>query len=126
MPKKSESAVARYIAELPDEIGRIASRVRRIVLGAAAGITEELKWGTPWFSKNGRLCYLMANQEHVTFGFAKGSSLKDADHILEGTGKSMRHVKLRTVADLRPRRFAQWVREAIRLNAIRPALPRKR
>lgn len=88
MPKKPEPAVARYLAELPDEIGQIASRVRHIVLGSAAGITEELKWGTPWFSKNGRLCYLMANQEHVTFGFAKGASLNNPDRILEGTGKS--------------------------------------
>lgn len=125
MPKKPEPAVARYLAELPDEIGQIASRVRHIVLGSAAGITEELKWGTPWFSKNGRLCYLMANQEHVTFGFAKGASLNDPDRILEGTGKSMRHVKLRTVADVRPRQFALWVREAIQLNAKDAASPRR-
>ena len=124
MPREHESAVGRYIEELPDEMKRIASRVRRIVRNAAVGITEELKWGMPWFSKNGRVCYLKGNEEHVTFGFANGASLVDPDHILEGTGKSMRHVKLRSVDDIRPRQFAQWVCTAARSNGKRSISPR--
>ena len=124
MPKKTESPVARYIAELPDEIRRIAAGVRRIVLDTAPGITEELKWGMPWFSRNGRVCYLAAHREHVTFGFAKGASLSDPDRLLEGTGKSMRHVKIPTLDQLRRRQFAKWVREAVGLNGG-PHAPRR-
>jgi hypothetical protein len=116
MPKRTESAVSNYIAGLPAEMSQIARSVRRLILSACPGIAEELKWGRPWFAKNGRICYLAAHRRHVTLGLARGTSLDDPDHLLEGTGKAMRHVKLRAVKDIRRARFAQWVRTIARLN----------
>lgn len=39
--------------------------------------------------------YVNAFKSHVNVGFFQGASLKDPARLLEGTGKRMRHVKLR-------------------------------
>ena len=40
-------------------------------------------------------CYVNAFMAHVNVGFFLGALLDDPDGLLEGTGKRMRHVKLR-------------------------------
>ena len=39
--------------------------------------------------------YVNAFKAHVNVGFFRGSEISDPDRLLEGTGKFMRHVKLR-------------------------------
>jgi hypothetical protein len=45
--------------------------------------------------------YLGAHKSHVNLGFYHGASLKDPAGLLEGTGKKLRHVKLRGMAEAR-------------------------
>ena len=44
--------------------------------------------------------YVDAFTAHVNVGFFRGADLPDPAHLLEGTGKFMRHVKLRHDRDL--------------------------
>jgi hypothetical protein len=44
--------------------------------------------------------YVNAFKDHVNVGFFHGASLKDPARLLEGTGKRMRHVKLRPGRDV--------------------------
>lgn len=43
--------------------------------------------------------YLMPHRAWVNLGFFRGTTLDDRQHLLEGTGKKMRHVKVRSVRD---------------------------
>jgi hypothetical protein len=43
--------------------------------------------------------YIMGQSAHVNLGFFHGTDLPDPDNRLEGTGKKLRHVKLRTIED---------------------------
>ena len=42
--------------------------------------------------------YISIHASHVNLGFYHGTSLNDAENMLEGTGKSLRHVKIRDLA----------------------------
>lgn len=64
-----------------------------------ASIKERsVSWGygqskmTTWYA------YVMAHTHHVNLGFFHGTSLPDPEALLEGTGETLRHVKLKTVA----------------------------
>jgi hypothetical protein len=57
-------------------------------------------WGIPTFETKDPFCFYMVGKNHVTFGFHYGTSLPDPNGLLEGTGKNLRHVKLRTAEDL--------------------------
>ena len=39
--------------------------------------------------------YVMPNTAHLNLGFFHGAGLPDPEGLLEGTGKALRHVKLR-------------------------------
>jgi hypothetical protein len=78
-------------------------------------------WGLPTFELNGPMCYFMTATKHITLGFHRGTSLTDPHGLLEGTGKSLRHVKLRNVEDPRREGLRELVEEAARLNRETPA-----
>ncbi|MFK7913466.1 MAG: DUF1801 domain-containing protein [Pseudomonadales bacterium] len=42
-------------------------------------------------------CYIMPLKDRVNLGFYQGSSLSDPTGLLEGTGKSLRHVKVHSM-----------------------------
>jgi len=56
----------------------------------------------------------------VTFGFLRGTSLPDPAGLLEGTGKNLRHVKLRTAEDLQEPAVRKLIEAAARLNKKEP------
>ena len=43
--------------------------------------------------------YIMPLREYVNLGFYQGATLPDPFTLLEGTGKGLRHIKLRTPAE---------------------------
>ncbi len=59
-------------------------------------------------------CYVNAFTAHVNVGFFLGALLDDPAGLLEGTGKRMRHVKLRPGAETNEEALAALVREAYR------------
>jgi hypothetical protein len=50
---------------------------------------------------------------HVNLGFYRGASLTDPSGLLEGTGKNLRHVKLRDIASAKRPAITALLREAI-------------
>lgn len=58
-------------------------------------------------------CYVMPMKEHVNLGFFQGASLADPSGLLEGTGKAMRHVKVRDASLLASPALRALVAQAI-------------
>ena len=46
-------------------------------------------------------CYILPYKSWVNLGFYRGAHLPDAEALLEGTGKNMRHVKIRSQKEAR-------------------------
>ncbi len=57
--------------------------------------------------------YIAVQGSHVNLGFYHGTSLADPAGLLEGTGKKLRHVKLRDVDDAENPAVTALLREAI-------------
>jgi hypothetical protein len=72
------------------------------------------------FDSSGPFGYFMIGKSHVTFGLYEGTSLDDPERLLEGTGKNLRHVKLRSVEDLKRPGLRKLVKSAVRLNRENP------
>ncbi len=67
---------------------------------------------------------IYAFQRHVGVEFWRGSTLAPDHPLLEGTGKNLRHVKLRSVAEANSRAFGALVRAAVRLDSRSGKRPR--
>ncbi len=58
-------------------------------------------------------CYIAPKKAHVNLGFWWGTSLEDHDKLLEGTGKKLRHVKVRDQVTARDDKIASLVQSSI-------------
>lgn len=69
------------------------------------------------------MCSIGVFARHVTLGFPRGVDLEDPAGLLQGTGKAMRHIRLKTLPDLdRPeiRRYLRQARKHAGLQRRRP------
>ena len=82
--------------EHSDELGAIARRWFEIMRDCGDDVRELLHDGHPTACVGeAAFGYVNAFRAHVNVGFFRGAELYDPNHLLEGTGKFMRHVKLR-------------------------------
>ena len=117
--KQAEIWINDYLKK-SGEFEGVAKAVRTL-MQAVKGVEEYVNpWSIPSFDSNGPLCCFMVGKEHVTFAFIRGAALPDPEKLLEGTGKGVRHVKLRSVADVRRPGVKKLVLEAVKLNKKDP------
>ena len=116
--KRTIKEVDQYISNLPDDIQAMTDSLRGIILNASPELEEEYKWSMPNYSHNGLACYLQASKKHVNLGFQKGNELeeKDIHNLLQGTGKTMRHIRIKKMEDIKPEVFTSLIQAAIALN----------
>jgi hypothetical protein len=82
--------------EHADELGRIAQRWFEVMRACGDDVRELLLDGHPTACvRDAAFAYANAFKAHVNVGFFLGAELADTNGLLEGTGKFMRHVKLR-------------------------------
>jgi hypothetical protein len=74
---KPAQLITNQIAELGDWRGRTLARLRKLILEADPHITEEWKWNTAVWTREGLVCSAGAFKDHVKLNFFKGTSLKD-------------------------------------------------
>ncbi len=79
-----------------DELGAIARRWFEAMRDCGDDVREVLHDGHPTACvADAAFAYVNAFKAHVNVGFFRGAEIADPDGLLEGTGRFMRHVKLR-------------------------------
>ena len=93
---------------------RLISALQRVVKAAAPELTKTVKWGQGCFADGAmHKLYIHTEEDHVQLGFYAGSKLDDPEGLLVGAGKYVRHVKVRSAADIQPEAFAALIRQVI-------------
>ena len=116
-PKPAADPVAAFIEKMPDQQQAIARTLRDLVRQSASTLRESIKWGCPCYAGKGNVCSIMSYADHVNLALFRGAELADPDRLLEGTGKAMRHVKFRSVKDIRKRAVAALIGAATVLDS---------
>lgn len=74
----------------------VARRLRELIMHHGDGIKETVKWGKPTFVVGDQnIFYLDDAKDHVKLGLFNGAPLAPTTDLIEGTGKKMRHIKVR-------------------------------
>ena len=108
-------AIDEWITALEPRLQPLAQALRQLIVEADPDLTEAIKWSNPVYEKHGKVCYLAATQTYVSLGFFNGTALTDPERRMEGTGKKMRHAKVRSLEDIPAPLVISWVREAVQL-----------
>src|SRR5688572_8692263 len=93
---RRDPAVDRWMTEHPVELAAIAKRWFDVIRSCGDDVRELLHDGHPTACvSDAAFAYVNAFKAHVNVGFFRGADLEDPAGLLEGTGRFMRHVKLR-------------------------------
>ena len=93
---KREPAIEVWMHEHSGELGAIAQRWFEVMRDCGDDVRELLHDGHPTACVgDAAFAYVNAFKAHVNVGFFRGAEIADPSGLLEGTGRFMRHVKLR-------------------------------
>jgi hypothetical protein len=121
MPKEVRSDLGKpvepWIRKLKPESKAIVQPLHRLVIAAGPTLTASLKWGNPFYSGKGMVCYIMVAARHVNLGFVRGKDLRDPRNLLlAGTSKTMRMLRFTSPKDIQPATVKAFVRQAVVLD----------
>ena len=110
-----DPAIEAWMREHPGELGKIARRWFEVMRGCGDGVRELLHDGHPTACvADAAFAYVNAFTAHVNVGFFLGAELSDPAGLLEGTGRFMRHVKLRLGSDVDAAALTKLIETAYR------------
>jgi hypothetical protein len=86
------------------EVTEIAEQLRDLIIDVYPDVVEVpwpkqriIGYGVGPKKMSEHFCYIAAQRDYVNLGFYYGVELPDPDGLLEGTGKNLRHVKVRNI-----------------------------
>ena len=90
--------VDEYIEKQKSPQKEICLELRRIIFRIFPKIEEEMKWGVPNYAKG--KYYFVALKDHVNLGFSLKALSKEEQKLFEGSGKTMKHIKIRSLEEI--------------------------
>jgi hypothetical protein len=104
--------VTKYIHDATAGQKEMMLILRKLIHDTVKDVNEDFKWNRPVFSKTKGFAYFKTAKSHLTVGFMNFRKLHDPDKLLEGTGKDMRHIKLRSESDINTKLLTEWFLKA--------------
>jgi hypothetical protein len=105
-----DPAVDTWMEEQSGDLAAIAQHWFEVMRTCGDDVRELLHDGHPTACvADAAFAYVNAFTAHVNVGFFRGAELSDPAGLLEGTGKCMRHVKVRPDTDVDARALAELI-----------------
>ena len=103
-----KSDVKTYIGKQKSPQKKIIEKVRKIFLKTIPDCEEKMNWGVITFAEN--KFYLAALKDKVHIGFSIRGLKKDETLQFEGKGRTMRHIKIKTLKDIDEKNLSKLIR----------------
>jgi hypothetical protein len=94
--------VRAWLENLSTEKKPIIERLRRLIASVAPEAHEIIYHDALWYGppdSSYPILYITVFKAHVNLGFFFGGFLSDAEGLLVGSGKRMRHIKIRSLQE---------------------------
>jgi hypothetical protein len=115
-PAAADPRVDAWIKEQAKDVQAMCRAARDLLDEGLPAARQDIKWGYPTWVGNGNIAALNPHADHLNLQFYKGTSLRDPEGLLEGSGKEMRHVKIYAAKELRTPGVKGLVRSAWRVD----------
>jgi hypothetical protein len=112
-----------YFARQPAQLRDLLEALRKLVEETAPEATASIKWGQPFYEIGGEMmCALTAHRSHVNLVLAgPQGAFADPGGLLEGEGKTGRHLTLRSGDALPADAVRGWIRTAAQIARLKAA-----
>jgi hypothetical protein len=100
--------VEEYIEKQKSPQKEILKKLRKLFLKTLPGCEEKMTWGVVTFSED--KFYIAALKNRVHIGFAINGLSKEEISLFEGSGKTMRHIKISSLEDIDEKKIAELIK----------------
>jgi uncharacterized protein YdhG (YjbR/CyaY superfamily) len=114
-----DKQVSEYIDKQKSPQKEIIQKVRKIFQKTLPSCEEKMAWGVITFAAGKFYIAAMKNRVHV--GFAITGLNKDEISLFEGTGKTMRHIKIPTLEDIGQKKLVRLIELVDRKAICKPS-----
>ena len=97
-----------YINKQKSPQMEILKKLRKIFLQTITGCEEKMNWGVITFAEN--KYYIAALKGKVHVGFSINGLNKEEVAWFEGSGKTMRHIKIQTLKDIDEKKLSKLIK----------------
>ena len=99
-----------FFEKQPKALRPIVDKLRELIEEAAPTATATIKWGMPHWSLDDKMfCAVSAHKKHVNL-IMPGTKFDDPDGLLEGEGKTGKHLKMESIDDLPEKQVKKWLK----------------
>ncbi len=106
--KYMDEKVKEYIEKQPSPQKEICLKLREIISKTLPNTNEEMKWGTPVYC--GGKIYIGSFKKQVNLGFEVKALSEEEIALLQGTGKTMRHLKIHTLDEIDEKKIVKFIK----------------
>lgn len=116
--EKIPSGVRPIVEAASKTVRAVAPDAEEIPCQAKKPRAPSMMWKLTRYAVDGEVVVTLGTfTKHASMFFARGSEIEDEQGLLEGTGKSLRYVTLRTPSDAKGAALKEILREAFALVA---------
>ena len=106
------------------EQDEIIARLDKIIRQAVSKVETLPKYGGTLYTlkpceKEGQFCGIFPYKDHVQLALSNGTSLKDPQQALSGTGKYRRHINLSDLQGIDPETLSELIANAVQHSMSR-------
>ena len=115
MRKTKGKSIEKILESLNPEKRELTEALRSIVKQVLPEVEETVKWGNITYLLGGEnLAWIIVYGDHVDLGFFRGTELNSK--LLEGTGKNLRHIKMRNIVEINQAEISRLLEKAAELE----------
>ena len=103
-----EVKIDEYINKQKNPQKEVCNYLRNLLHKTLPGINEEMKWGVPVFA--GGKFYIGSFKNSVNLGFSIIGLDDQEITLFEGTGKTMRHIKIKTLQEIDEEKLVKLIK----------------
>jgi len=115
-PSDPEEYIGQFDPPIADILKSLRSIIRKSAPKASEYVEKDmLAYALGPNTYKASVCVISGHKSHVTVGFLRGTKLDDPDKLLQGEGKTVRHLKIMAVNAIPRRAVSAWVKQAAQL-----------
>ena len=115
MRESKGKSLQEILGKLQPEQKEIVEKLRFLTKAALPDVVETIKWGNiTYLLGENNLAWILIYNDHVDYGFFRGAELNSPS--LEGTGKGLRHIRIKDKKSLNEKEIMRLLQEAAKLK----------
>jgi hypothetical protein len=98
------------------EFRPIVAAIRSLMKECAPNAQEVISYGIPTYGLKRPLAWINPSKTGVTFGFREGVNFEDRYHLLRGTAKHAKHVRMKNLGEVNEAALKYYITQAVNLD----------